>query len=60
MKWRMTYNNKNMSGCSARGISLRESREELEFLYESLKENIYNVKIEENKAFSSKTININN
>ena len=60
MKWRMTYNNKNMSGCSARGISLRESKEELEALYESLEENIYNVKIEENKALSSKTININN
>lgn len=60
MKWKMTYNNKNMSGCSARGISLRESKEELEALYESLKENIYNVKIEENKILSSKTININN
>ena len=51
MKYKMTYNNKNMSGCSARGIALRDTKEELEALKESLKENIYNVKIERNKAF---------
>ena len=49
MKWRMTYNNKTMSGCSARGIALRDTKEELEALSEKLKESIYNVKIEENK-----------
>ena len=54
MKWKMTYNNKEMVGCSARGIALRDSKEELEVLKEQLKENIYNVKIEENKACSSK------
>ena len=43
----MTYNNKNLSGCSARGIALRDTKEELEALYEKLKETIYNVKIEE-------------
>lgn len=50
MKWKMTYNNKNMSGCSARGISLRDTKEELEALREELKDEIYNVKIEENAA----------
>lgn len=51
MKWKMTYNNKNMSGCSARGISLRNTKEELEALKEQLKDEIYNVKIEKNKAY---------
>lgn len=46
----MTYNNTNMSGCSARGISLRETKEELEALREELKDEIYNIKIEENAA----------
>lgn len=50
MKYKMTYNNKNMSGCSARGIALRDTKEELEDLVEALKESIYNVKIEKNKA----------
>jgi len=51
MKWKMTYNNKNMSGCSARGIALRETKVELEVLKEQLKDNIYNVKIEKNKSY---------
>lgn len=46
MKWRMTYNNKDMHGCSARGIATRETKEELETLAETLKDRIYNVKIE--------------
>lgn len=46
MKYKMTYNNKNMSGCSARGISLRDTKEELQALEKELKESIYNVKIE--------------
>ena len=46
MKYKMTYNNKNMSGCSARGIALRETKEELIALKEELKEVITNVKIE--------------
>jgi len=50
MKYKMTYNNKNMSGCSARGIALRDTKKELEALAEDLKESIYNVKIEENQA----------
>jgi len=51
MKWKMTYNNKEMVGCSARGIALRDSKEELEALKEQLKEHIYNIKIEKNKAY---------
>lgn len=54
MKWKMTYNNKNMSGCSARGVALRETKEELERLQEQLKDEIYNVKIELNKAHKQK------
>jgi coenzyme F420-reducing hydrogenase gamma subunit len=50
MKWKMTYNNKNMSGCSACGVSLRDTKEELELLKEQLKDEIYNVKIEKNAA----------
>ncbi len=50
MKWKMTYNNKNMSGCSARGVALRDTKEELQALAENLKESIYNVKIERNKV----------
>lgn len=50
MKWRMIYNNKTMSGCSARGVALRDSKEELEALHEKLKDTIYNVKIEEVKT----------
>jgi H2-forming N5,N10-methylenetetrahydromethanopterin dehydrogenase-like enzyme len=52
MKYKMTYNNKNMSGCSARGIALRDTKEELEALREELKEVIENVKIEKNKVKS--------
>lgn len=48
----MTYNNNNMSGCSARGIALRDTKEELEALREQLKESIYNVKIKKNKAYT--------
>lgn len=50
MKYKMTYNNKNMSGCSARGIALKDTKEELEALAEQLKESIYNIKIQENKV----------
>ena len=50
----MTYNNKNMSGCSARGIALRETKEELEALAKELQESIYNVVIEKNKAYKNK------
>ncbi len=53
-KWRMTFNNKEMSGCSARGMAMRDSKEELEALKERLKEKIYNVKIEEVEAADEK------
>jgi len=54
MKYKMTYNNKNMSGCSARGIALRDTKEELEALAIELKENIYNVVIEKNRVTKTK------
>lgn len=44
--YRMTYNNKGINGCSARGIAKRKTREELELLAEELKEIICNVRIE--------------
>jgi len=50
----MTYNNINMSGCSARGIALRDTKKELEDLKFQLAGKIYNVKIEKNKAYEKK------
>ena len=46
----MTYNNKNMHGCSARGIALRDTKEALEALHKELEDEIYNVKIEPVKS----------
>lgn len=43
--YRMTYNHLNNSGCSARGIAKRESKEELLRLAEELKGSICNVDI---------------
>ncbi len=43
--YRMTYNNKGIKGCSARGVARRESIEELQELAEQLKETICNVEI---------------
>lgn len=43
--YRMTYNHKGVTGCSARGIAKRETREELEALAEELKDSICNVQI---------------
>ncbi len=45
MKWRMTYSNKELYGCSARGVALRDTKEELEALAEQLKETICDVRI---------------
>lgn len=44
--YRMTYNNKGVIGCSARGIAKRESKEELLILAEELKDAICNIHIE--------------
>lgn len=41
----MTYNNKGITGCSARGIAKRETVEELLELAESLKGTICNIEI---------------
>lgn len=54
MLWKMTYNNANMSGCSARGIALRDTKEELELLKLQLADKIYNVKIEKNMVYEEK------
>lgn len=43
--YRMTYNNKGITGCSARGVAKRKTIEELLDLAESLKESICNVEI---------------
>lgn len=45
--YRMTFNHRGVSGCSARGIAKRETKSELLELAESLKESICNIKIEE-------------
>lgn len=47
--YRMTYNNVDNNGCSARGIAKRESEEELRILAEQLKDAICNVYIEKIK-----------
>ncbi|MDD2950570.1 MAG: hypothetical protein PHU29_07265 [Sulfuricurvum sp.] len=47
--YRMTYNHLNTTGCSARGIAKRESKEELLKLAEELKESICNIHIEKVK-----------
>lgn len=44
--YRMTYNNTGVTGCSARGIAKRESKEELLVLAEQLKDAICNIHIE--------------
>lgn len=44
--YRMTYNNKGITGCSARGIAKRETLEELLELAEQLKETICNIDIQ--------------
>ena len=41
----MTYNNKGVSGCSARGIAKRDTVDELIKLAETLKDTICNVEI---------------
>lgn len=44
--YRMTYSHRGVTGCSARGIAKRESKEELLKLAEELKEVICNVDIQ--------------
>ncbi|MEA3374066.1 MAG: hypothetical protein U9Q62_10330 [Campylobacterota bacterium] len=46
-KWRMTYNRKGITGCSARGVAIRDTKVELESLAETLKARICNVEIKE-------------
>jgi hypothetical protein len=54
MKWKMTFNNTDMSGCSARGIAFRDTKEELEALRFQLADKIYNVKIEKIEIYEKK------
>lgn len=51
MRWRMTYNNIGGAACSARGIALKDSKEELEALARELTGKICNIRIEENRTF---------
>lgn len=44
--YRMTYNYKEITGCSARGIAKRESKEELLELAKELEDSICDIKIE--------------
>lgn len=44
--YRMTYNHTGVTGCSARGIAKRESKEELLKLADELKDSICNIHIE--------------
>lgn len=43
--YRMTYNNRGVVGCSARGIAIRDTHEELLILAENLKDSICNLEI---------------
>ena len=54
--YRMTYNHLNATGCSARGIAKRESKEELQELAEQLKSSICNVRIEKIKDEMEKNL----
>ena len=54
--YRMTYNHLNNSGCSARGIAKRESKEELLKLAEELKESICNIEIHPIKGMIEKRL----
>jgi len=54
LQWKMTYNNTDMSGCSARGIALRDTKEELEALKFQLADKIYNVNIEKSEVYKEK------
>jgi len=43
--YRMTYNNRGVHGCSARGIAIRDTVQELLDLAKALKETICNIEI---------------
>ena len=57
--YRMTYNNKGIQGCSARGIARRETLEELLELAEQLKDSICNVEIKAVAEGGNATISLN-
>lgn len=57
--YRMTYNNKGITGCSARGIAKRETIEELLELAESLKETICNIEIKSMDVDKNREMKLN-
>lgn len=54
--YRMTYNHTGVTGCSARGIAKRESKEELLKLADELKDSICNVEIHQIEGNIEKTM----
>jgi len=57
--YRMTYNNRGVQGCSARGIAIRNTIQELLDLAEVLKESICNVEIKPIDADTSRPMKLN-
>ena len=56
--YRMTYNNRGVQGCSARGIATRDTVQELLDLAEVLKETICNIEIKPINDDSTKPMNL--
>ncbi|MEW5831965.1 MAG: hypothetical protein AB1763_03920 [Campylobacterota bacterium] len=54
--YRMTYNHKGVTGCSARGIAKRNTKEELLKLAEELKDSICNIDIRPIENYSEKRL----
>jgi len=57
--YRMTYNNRHVQGCSARGIAIRDTVQELLDLAEVLKETICNIEIKPMDADASRPMKLN-
>ncbi len=57
--YRMTYNNRGVKGCSARGIATRETVQELLDLAEALKETICNIEIKPIDPNNNRPMKIN-
>ncbi len=57
--YRMTYSNRGVHGCSARGIAVRDTVEELLELAEALKDTICNIEIKSINSDNTKPMQIN-
>lgn len=55
----MTYNNRGVQGCSARGIAIRDTVQELLDLAEDLKETICNIEIKPMDTNANKPMRLN-